>query len=286
MKLIKNVTILLLIIATLFSAVSCKGKNQGPTRRECTVTVKNPLGLPLSGVTVYLHLDNGSDYNICTEPLTTDSNGKVTFTVDTGYDYSVELYGYPKAYLAKSGFSRAERYALDSDSLEIILGLSDKTPERYAVGDFASDFTVTDIDGVSYNLYDLLAQKRAVFLNFWYCGCGPCRSEFPALNAAYNTYKDSVELLAVNDNFGAGESEDAVREFGQTYGLDMPLFKTQYGSSVSVSRFGTGAYPTTVVIDRYGRISMLHVGAITSEAEWNAIFEYYLSDTYNGIPYN
>ena len=75
MKLIKNIVVLLLMISTLFSVVSCEEKephngntNGGNGNTEefssYEITVESPLGKPLSGVTVYLHLDAGADYNI------------------------------------------------------------------------------------------------------------------------------------------------------------------------------------------------------------------------------
>ena len=287
MKLIKNVIVLLLIISTLFSFVSCKKNKNEPESNTCTVTVKNPLGAPLAGVTVYLHLDNGTDYNICTAPVVTDSNGQVKLTLSGDQSYSVGLSGYPTAYTAKSGYTRAERYALDSDNVNITLGVNENAkPMVYSIGDYISDFTITDIDGVEYNLYDLLEKKRAVVLNFWFCGCGPCRSEFPALNAAYNTYKGSIELLAINDYIAHNEGVSNIQSYRDTNNLDMPMFKTQYGSLASIACFRNDGYPTTVVIDRYGRVSTVHSGAITSEEAWNALFEYYIADDYNGLPYN
>ena len=293
MKLIKNIVVLLLIISTLFSVVSCNkkdgnndGNNQGTDFTSCEVTVKNPLGKPLAGVTVYLHLDGGSDYNICATPVTTDMNGKVSFNLNSSEKYSVGLSGYPAAYTAKSGVNRSERYALDSKDVTVTLDVAEnpKSPTRYSIGDFMVDFTIADVDGVEYNLYDMLSEKKAVVLNFWFCGCGPCKSEFPALNSAYNSNKDSIEILAVNDV--SNESAEDVKQYSITNGLNMPAFKTKYGSDVSLSHFNTTGYPTTVIIDRYGVISYIDDGAITSVAIWNDIFGHFTSDDYNGTPYN
>ena len=233
-------------------------------------------------------MDDGADYNICATPVTTDMNGKVSFNLDSSAEYSVGLSGYPAAYTAKSGLNRSERYAIDSQSVTITLDVAEdpKSPKTYSVGDFMVDYTIANVDGVEYNLYDMLSKKKAVVINFWFCGCGPCKSEFPALNSAYNSYKDSIEVLAVNDYPAANESAENVKQYGITNGLDMPLFKTQYQSAVSISHFNTTGYPTTVIIDRYGMISYIDDGAITSVAKWEEIFNYFISDDYNGAPYN
>lgn len=295
MKLAKNLLILILILSTLVSVVACdkndskdKGNSKTEEFSQYEITVKNPLGKPLSGVTVYLHLDGASDYNICATPVTTDLNGKVNFNLDSTERYSVGLSGYPAAYTAKSGINRNERYVLDSKNVTITLDLATNpvSPKKYSVGDFMVDFTIESVDGVEYNLYDMLSEKRAVVLNFWFCGCGPCKSEFPALNSAYNSFKDSLEVLAVNDHTASSENAENVKQYGITNGLDIPLFKTQYGSDVSISHFDSTGYPTTVIIDRYGVISYVHTGSITSEAKWEEIFNYFVSDDYNGHPYN
>ena len=65
----------------------------------------------------------------------------------------------------------------------------------------------------------------------------------------------------------------------------MPLFCVGYDTAVSNERFGAQGWPTTVIIDRYGIVSYIHVGAVTSTSAWNELFEYYTSDSYNGESY-
>lgn len=248
---------------------------------EYTVTVKGPLGQLLSGVTVFVHLDNGEDYNVCLAPAVTDKNGSVTFTLDATESYSVGLTGFPGVFTAKDGNTRETRYALDSQNTEITLGVRENyNPKMYSLGGYMADFTITDINGNEYGLYDLLAEKKAVVLNFWFCGCGPCASEFPALNKAYNSYKDKLEVLAINDHPQEGYDSVVNYETVKGFDLDMPLFKVGYGSAVSLSRFKSQGYPTTVIIDRYGKICVVHVGAMTSTEQWEKLFAFYTSDSY------
>ena len=292
MKLIKNILVLLLILSTLFSVASCKnddkndGNDQTDAFNSCEITVKNPLGKPLSGVTVYLHLDGESDYNICAAPATTNAEGKVSFNLNSTENYSVQLTNYPVAYIAKSGMNRDERYVIDSNKVEIMLEVGDGTvvPKTYSKFDYMSNFTVLDIEGGEYTLYDMLAEKKAVVLNYWFYNCGYCTLEFPYLNEAYNSNKDKVALLAINDCDPISKVQAYESDKGIT--LDFPLVRADGNSDVALGRFNIVSYPTTVIIDRFGMISYIHSGAIDSVSEWQEIFDYYTSDDYNGMPYN
>lgn len=293
MNIFKKILPVILIIAMMLSVVSCDyDKQEDPPKtggsfdqEKYTVTVLNPYGKPMPDVTVYVHKDGEQDYNVCTAPISTDSEGKAEFTLDPSFDYSVQLANYPLVYSAKEGNTPADRYAFENNSVTAVLENNDAyTPRSYTVGSPMANFSITDIDGNTYELAVLLKTKKVVMLNFWFYSCDPCAAEFPALNAAYNTYSDSVEVLAINDcdSINYVRSYEAYRGFN----LDMPLLSVGYDTEVSNERFGAQGWPTTVIIDRYGIVSYIHVGAVTSTSRWNQLFEYYTSDSYDGTPYN
>lgn len=288
MRLIKKLLPLLLIMAMLLSFVSCNGDEEEENNPNLfTVTVKNPFGKPLSDVTVYVHKDGEQDYNICTLPVSTNAQGKASFTLDPANRYSVQLANLPPVYTSLSGYTPAERYHFDSNDITVTVDVNEGyVPDSYRIGDPMANFALTDIDGNTYELYEILKEKKVVILNFWFYNCGPCAAEFPALNAAYKKYSDVAEVVAVNDHYNENESHVEGYESYRGFTLDMPLFKTEYGSDVSLSRFPSGAYPTTVVIDRYGMISLIHTGAVTSVSEWEDLLKYYTSDSYNGVEYD
>ena len=201
---------------------------------EYTVKVVSAGGMPLSGLTLSVHDTDG--YNAVGTPKQTDENGLVSFYLPTLGDYSVEISGALAGYEVKSGLTKADRYLLTDKETTVTLTSSpvkNASPKSlYLAGEVMHDFTLTDINGVEYTLSEILEEKQMVMLNFWFTGCPPCRNEFPHINASYNTYKDSIEILAINDYPTASESAENVASFVETYGLDMPVFKVGYGSAV------------------------------------------------------
>lgn len=165
--------------------------------------------------------------------------------------------------------------ACESESAEPML-ISDPILENasYLLGDTMGDYTLTDVNGVTYSFSEILSEKKALILNFWFINCGPCRMEFPYLEEAYNTYKEDIEVLAINC---VGDSSKDIKAFAQEFGLTFPVIEGDYAWEKAMHIQG---YPTTVVIDRFGKITMKHTGYVDSTETFENIFEFFTSDHY------
>ena len=316
MKLKKLLSLLLcltMLLSCVLSLAACKkdkNKDQGGTNNqggtivggntvngetEYSVQVVTVGGMPLEGVMVYIH--NGEGYSVCTAPQETDENGFAKFTLKTSNDYTVQIDGVPKGYNVREGLTKDDRYTLDPQGTVIRLSSAPITTggfeDSYELGDVMYDFTLTDIDGKAYKLSTLLETKDMVMLNFWYVDCPNCAYEFPYINRVYEDYKDDVAILGINDypDDVAADLRDydgylhnyyGVMDEGET--LNIPLFKVGNGENdLTLSRFPSEGYPTTVIIDRYGVITMIEVGAVLGESKWQNVFDYFVGDDYKQV---
>ena len=123
-------------------------------------------------------------------------------------------------------------------------------------GSPAPDFTLTNTQGKSITLSDL--KNQPVLINFWATWCGPCRTEMPAIEAAYQKYKsDGLAVLAVD----ADESKQEVVNFGNSLNLTFDLLLDP-GNSVN-DLYRIRAYPSSFFIGRDGLVVALQIGVMT-----------------------
>lgn len=143
------------------------------------------------------------------------------------------------------------------------------------VGDGMYDITVTTVDNETVTLSELLQEKDMVMLNFWATWCSPCKKEFPYMSQAYNMYKEDVEIIALD--IEAYDTQAVVEQFRTENNLP---FKVGQCSTSWLYAFGSSSIPTSVIIDRYGTICAIEVGAIYSTSGFTSIFERYVGDDY------
>lgn len=126
-------------------------------------------------------------------------------------------------------------------------------------GYIAPDLQLQTLGGETVALSDLRGQ--VVILNFWATWCPACRTEMPALDQVYRTYRDQgLQVIAVN----VQEDPAGTGAFVQELGLVLPVLVDRDGS-VS-TRYRVTSLPTTYIIDRDGVIREVTVGGPLSRA--------------------
>ncbi len=99
-------------------------------------------------------------------------------------------------------------------------------------------------------------------VNFWYAACPPCRQEAPDLEALAVEYAEQgVRFLGVNTTDQAGTS----LAFARTNGVTYPSILDVGDTAVQLAFAGAvppNAVPTTLVLDREGRVAARWLGLI------------------------
>ncbi len=146
---------------------------------------------------------------------------------------------------------------------------TDVVGQNYQSGDGSTTtWTVDDrkgpveLSGTDYagQTQDVTAwQGDVVVLNTWYAACPPCRAEAPDLVAIANDYADSgVHVLGLNSRDEAGAAE----AFQRTFEIPYPSIDDRTGAAVAALQgiVPLNAVPTTVVLDRQGKVAARIVG--------------------------
>lgn len=167
-----------------------------------------------------------------------------------------------------------------SVSLSLMGCAQDPLAEQYRAGDnknyIAGDGTVTEYavdqrpgfepwEGVTESSFGLSSEAlegKVVVMNWWYAACAPCRAEAPDLVALYDEFNpQGVEFVGVN----VRDSAATALAFDRNFGIQFPSVMDVNSGSVSLAFSGVvspQAVPTTIVIDKEGKVASRILGRI------------------------
>ena len=127
----------------------------------------------------------------------------------------------------------------------------------------APDFKVTDLSGKSISLSDY--KGKVLFLNFWATWCPPCRAEIPDFVEAYGEHKTKgLEILGISLD---SKGKEAIVAFVDKYKINYPVvLETRNTTEQLIDDYQPGQFiPTTIVIDKQGRIRNKQVGQMSKD---------------------
>lgn len=245
-----------------------------PTGNETvsyTLTVTNRAGTPMEKCRVEIYSDASKSAQLFKG--ISDANGQIQFAAPTSDKYVAVISKVP------TGYHVEDQYPVAGESTNIVLSPgvmteADMDSVKFSLGDAMLDFTVTLPDESTIVLSELLQEKKAVVLNFWYLGCAPCKMEFPYIQEGYEQLSEDIAILALNPIDGTAAE---VAEFQSTNGYTFTMSKCDGRWHDMLKK---PSYPTTLVVDRYGNICLIHTGGLESTQEFLDMVGYFIQDDY------
>ena len=161
------------------------------------------------------------------------------------------------------------------DDTPIVNSDYNPTVTGFKTGDTIADFTITTFDKKEVTLSSVLAEKDAVLINIFATWCGPCKSEFPFMEESYQQFKDRVEVIALSGD--STDTNEMIRQLATSLGVTFPMGQDTAGISRG---FKVNAFPTTILIDRFGTIVYTHIGSFPDAQSFINLYDFLVSDEY------
>ncbi len=116
-----------------------------------------------------------------------------------------------------------------------------------------ASFSFTNSAGTTATIAGL--KGKVVFINFWASWCPPCRAEMPSLDELYKKLQndDRFVFLFINED---EDKSKAIKYLGKNH-FTIPLY-TRSGDMPN--EIFSGTLPTTIVIDKDGKVVLKHEG--------------------------
>ena len=137
---------------------------------------------------------------------------------------------------------------------------ADAAPARPAaaateVGDTMPPYSGKLLDGSDFQLGAM--KGTVVLINVWATWCGPCRFEIPELESLHKSSGAGLKIIGISVDEGA---EDSVKQFVVEQKMTYAVAVDPDGRIANLLQ--TTVLPTSVLIDRRGKIVWRQVGAL------------------------
>ena len=135
------------------------------------------------------------------------------------------------------------------------------------------DLSIQTIDGGTFTLSESLKTHDLVLINFWATWCPPCRMEFPFLQEAWEKYADRVDVIAMS--IEKTDTLKVLKNFAKENGLTFNIGRDENNL---LDKMRGDAIPTTLIVDRDGKVVYVEVGAMTSVKDFTDLFDSLLNE--------
>ena len=142
--------------------------------------------------------------------------------------------------------------------LFLVFSCQSKAPAENVTTAESTPFSLEEVrfqrmDGTEFGLS--AEKKTYTVLHFWATWCKPCLAEFPELKAALpRLQSDSVAFFLATE-----EDLDQIRAFEEKRNFGLEFFHLK---EATLADFEVHALPTTLVLDRQGKVIYRHSGQL------------------------
>lgn len=145
--------------------------------------------------------------------------------------------------------------------MALIASLASSKVFAIGAGDTAPNFNLPRLETKG-NIQLKSYRGKVVYVDFWASWCGPCRISLPVLDTLRKKYrKQGFEVIAINLD---EEKEDAMA-FLKEFPVSYPTARDDQGKTPTL--YGLRGMPTAYLIDRQGKVNLVHEGFKKSDTE-------------------
>lgn len=139
----------------------------------------------------------------------------------------------------------------------------------------AVDFTVTDLNGNSHNLFALLNSGKSVCIDFFFTTCGPCQQTVPYFEETFVNYGcNTADVFFISIDVGNTDVECLA--YVNTYmggPSALPVCSgIEGGGDAVINAYGIGAFPTYILIAPNHSIIEQDMWPVSSAASFTTYF--------------
>lgn len=132
-------------------------------------------------------------------------------------------------------------------------GSTEELTAGISVNTYNEEILFQNMEGEVIELSD--QKGKVVFINFWATWCPPCIAEMPAINKLYSNFRDNEKVMFLMVD--VDNSPVKSQKFMDKRKFDLPVYTP--ASPIPSSYMG-GAIPTTLVLNKYGKVVFKHEG--------------------------
>jgi len=132
-------------------------------------------------------------------------------------------------------------------------GTPDELANEFSATSMAEEILFKNPDGEVIELSD--QKGKVVFINFWATWCPPCIAEMPSINKLYSEFRNNNKVMFLMVD--VDNEREKSQKFMDKRKFELPVYTP---ASPIPPSYMSGAIPTTLVLNKYGKVVFKHEG--------------------------